>query len=150
MENIIAKITELTDDLAKIYITLNDLRRESYINEELQDILYNGNCVRFDAQRIQEEFEPLSYESENIIMSWLNDNFVTNGVDYKDELFDKTDSSELACKAGLLVYMIEALRVETRKCDERVSEIVRMVQEERDRACEKDDEEVGWLFDEHI
>ena len=82
------ELNKLTEDLAEKYIKLRDLERAGYKDEKLMDMLFYGHVARVEARRIQEEFFPMAENSEEIVMTLLNENFVYEEVDYSNEVDD--------------------------------------------------------------
>ena len=56
--------------------------------KKLMDMLFYGHVARVEARRIQEEFFPMAENSEEIVMTLLNENFVYEEVDYSNEVDD--------------------------------------------------------------
>ena len=87
------ELNKLTEDLAEKYIKLRDLERAGYKDEKLMDMLFYGHVARVEARRIQEEFFPMAENSEEIVMTLLNENFVYE------------DTSVQYAKVGLFLYV---------------------------------------------
>ena len=66
------------------------------------DMLFYGHVARVEARRIQEEFFPMAENSEEIVMTLLNENFVYEEVDYSNEV---DDTSVQYAKVGLFLYV---------------------------------------------
>ena len=90
------ELNKLTEDLAEKYIKLRDLELAGYKDEKLMDMLFYGHVARVEARRIQEEFFPMAENSEEIVMTLLNENFVYEEVD---------DTSVQYAKVGLFLYV---------------------------------------------
>lgn len=95
------KIKVLTENIANGYINLNDVAEDIDIED-----LKKGREILQDTRRIQEEFFPLSDNSEEIIVTLLSQNFVYDETDYSNEIID----SELLkySEIGLLLYVLTA------------------------------------------
>lgn len=95
------KIKVLTENIANGYIKLNDVAEDIDIED-----LKKGREILQDTRRIQEEFFPLSDNSEEIIVTLLSQNFVYDKTDYSNEIID----SELLkySEIGLLLYVLTA------------------------------------------
>lgn len=90
------------DELAEKYIEIKKLELLAKNDEKLKKNLTGGKNALQEAKRIQEEFYPLSDDSEKIIMTLLNQKFVYDGIDYSDEI----DKSILKyCDIGLVLYV---------------------------------------------
>ena len=76
----------LTDKLGEKYIKLKDLEWAGHKDNEVKEMLYYGHIARVEARRIQGEFFPMAENSEEIIMTLLNQKFWYEGVDYSDEV----------------------------------------------------------------
>ena len=76
----------LTDELGEKYIKLKDLEWAGHKDNEVKEMLYYGHIARVEARRIQGEFFPMAENSEEIIMTLLNQKFWYEGVDYSDEV----------------------------------------------------------------
>lgn len=96
------ELNKLTEDLAEKYIKLRDLELAGYKDEKLMDMLFYGHVARVEARRIQEEFFPMAENSEEIVMTLLNENFVYEEVDYSNEV---DDTSVQYAKVGLFLYV---------------------------------------------
>ena len=96
------ELNKLTEDLAEKYIKLRDLERAGYKDEKSMDMLFYGHVARVEARRIQEEFFPMAENSEEIVMTLLNENFVYEEVDYSNEV---DDTSVQYAKVGLFLYV---------------------------------------------
>ena len=101
------EIAPMIDNLAADYIHLKNLEQEMKKNKEIANIMSYGNIALSEARRIQEEFFPMSDNSEEIVMTLLNQKFVYDKVDYSDELADKSILSY--CDIGLLLYISDSI-----------------------------------------
>lgn len=93
------KIKSLTEKIAASYIELNDIAERIDIED-----LKKGREILQDTRRVQEEFFPLSDNSEEFIVTLLSQNFVYDETDYSNEIID----SELLkySEIGLLLYVL--------------------------------------------
>lgn len=87
------ELNKLTEDLAEKYIKLRDLERAGYKDEKLMDMLFYGHVARVEARRIQEEFFPMAENSEEIVMTLLNENFVYEEVDICNNNIDNLQNN---------------------------------------------------------
>lgn len=92
----------LTDELGEKYIKLKDLEWAGHKDNEVKEMLYYGHIARVEARRIQGEFFPMAENSEEIVMTLLNENFVYEEVDYSNEV---DDTSVQYAKVGLFLYV---------------------------------------------
>ena len=92
----------LTDELGEKYIKLKDLEWAGHKDNEVKEMLYYGHIARVEARRIQGEFFPMAENSEEIVMTLLNENFIYEEVDYSNEV---DDTSVQYAKVGLFLYV---------------------------------------------
>lgn len=115
------ELNKLTEDLAEKYIKLRDLERAGYKDEKLMDMLFYGHVARVEARRIQEEFFPMAENSEEIIMTLLNQKFWYEGVDYSDEV---NKMAVNYADVGLFLYVSYALKEQIETVEELIGDEV--------------------------
>lgn len=120
------ELKQIVEKLAEAYILIYELREKIKDDEDLKKTLYDGKSAYCDARRLQEEFYPLDYDSEEICLTMLEENFKYDGVDYTDELIDDDEKIVYtkACRElGQMFYMLYALRDEILNYDEMICRI---------------------------
>ncbi len=116
------KIAPVIDNVAMDYIHLKHLEQAMEVDEELADAIVYGKIALSEAHRIQEEFFPMSENSEEIVMTLLNQKFVYDEVNYSEELNYKTVRKY--CDVGMLLYVAEAIADEINKLNNRIKDLL--------------------------
>ena len=111
----------LTDELGEKYIKLKDLEWAGHKDNEVMDMLFYGHVARVEARRIQEEFFPMAENSEEIIMTLLNQKFWYEGVDYSDEV---NKMAVNYADVGLFLYVSYALKEQIETVEELIGDEV--------------------------
>ena len=88
----------------------------------LQIDCVKGNKAVSEAALIHRQFEPYTENSETMIVELLDNNFVYDGIDYKNDLEDKS-SAEFA-QDGLITYIIESVSRLAANIDDKISDMV--------------------------
>lgn len=81
-----------------------------------------GNQAVSQAALIHRQFEPYTEESEAMIVGLLDNNFVYDGIDYTDDLEDRS-LAEFA-KDGLITYLVETVSRLAVEIDNKISDMV--------------------------
>lgn len=116
------EIAPVTDNMATDYTHLKHLEQAMEVDGELADTMIYGKMALSEAHRIQEEFFPMSENSEEIVMTLLNQKFVYDGVNYSEELNYKTVRKY--CDVGMLLYVAEATADEINKLNNRINDLL--------------------------
>ena len=111
----------LTDELGEKYIKLKDLEWAGHKDNEVKEMLYYGHIARVVARRIQGEFFPMAENSEEIIMTLLNQKFWYEGVDYSDEV---NKMAVNYADVGLFLYVSYALKEQIETVEELIGDEV--------------------------
>ncbi len=111
----------LTDELGEKYIKLKDLEWAGHKDKEVKEMLYYGHIARVEARRIQGEFFPMAENSEEIIMTLLNQKFWYEGVDYSDEV---NKMAVNYADVGLFLYVSYALKEQIETVEELIGDEV--------------------------
>lgn len=114
-------LSALSDILAEKYINLKELELLAHESKKLLNTLICGKLALQEAKRIQEEFFPMSNESEKIIMTLLNQKFSYDGVDYSNEVNDKIIVQH--AEAGLFLYTANAIADEVNIINKTISDL---------------------------
>lgn len=117
----IDNIAAITDAMAEKYIELNELEARIHTDVAFHPAFLYGNRALAEAKRLQQEFFPLSDNSEEIIARLLNQKFWYDSVDYSDEVEDKGIIQY--CEVGLFLYTINALSDEVQRINKIISDL---------------------------